>query len=314
MKKYIYYIIFILILFLIWKMPVSAREFRTCIRTENNLHVKDFLINNHNLEDIMSTPCVSDSDKVYDYADLLTEDEEDKIYNEIQDYIEKTGFDLAVVTIDDNNKGSTVAYADDFYDYNGFGKGETRDGSIFVLDMDLRKIYMSTNGQAILMYSDDRIGNDEEYQDTGTITDYGYDYVVKQEYYNAFSEMIKRALYFYNLGYPESNSKYEISETGEPIRIHYMNYPLIGGVAGIITLIVGIIFYNLTRLKIKVGSTISYLKEKNITTRSDILVNSVVTHTLRNTDSGSSGGGHSGGSSYHSSSSGGFHGGGGRSF
>ncbi|MBR3661092.1 MAG: TPM domain-containing protein [Bacilli bacterium] len=313
MKKYIYYLIFILILFLIWKLPASAKEFKTCIRTETNLHVKDYFIKGNNLNDIMTTPCVFDSDKIYDYANLLTDSEEEKLYDEVWNYIETTGFDLAIVTINENVKGSAVYFADDFYDYNSFGKGETRDGSLFLIDMDTRKVYMSTTGNAILMYSDDRIGNDEEYQNTGTITDYGYDYVVKQEYYNAFSEMIKRALYFYNLGYPESNKNIEINEIGKPIVIHYLNYPFIGGISLFITLIIAIIFYNITRLKIKVGSTISYLKEKNITTRNDRLVNTIVTHTLRNTDSGGSSG-HSGGSSYHSSSSGGFHGGGGRSF
>ena len=155
------------------------------------------------------------------------------------------------------------------------------------------------------MYSDDRIAS---------IIDAGYDYLKAENYYNSISRMIDSLTTFFKEGYPESNRNIEISETGEPIIIHYINYPFIGGISLVITLILAIIFYNMTRLKIKVGSTISYLKNKNITKRSDILVNSVVTHTLRNTDTGSSGGGHSGGSSYHSSSSGGFHGGGGRSF
>ena len=71
--------------------------------------------------------------------------------------------------------------------------------------------------------------------------------------------------------------------------------------------------YNKSKLKLKVGSTISYLKNKKITKQEDILVNTVVTHTLRYSDT-SSGGGHSSGGGFHSSSGGSSHGGGGRSF
>lgn len=303
MRKWIYYLCFILLLFLISTIPVSAKEFKTCTRTTNNLHVNDALINNDNIPDIMSTPCVLDSDKVYDYADLLTDSEEDNLYNEIQTYIEKSGYDLAVVTINENVKGSASVFADDFYDYNGFGKNSTRDGSLLLIDMATREVYISTTGYAIKMYDDVRIES---------IIDAGYDYLKQKQYYNSFSAMIKSLSNYYEGGYPKSNQNIEINEIGKPIIIKYISYPLVGFISGIVTLIVSIVFYNISRLKIKVGSTISYMKNKNIKTKNDTLVNSIVTHTYRNTDSSS--GGSSGGSSYHSSSSGSFHGGGGRGF
>ena len=54
-------------------------------------------------------------------------------------------------------------------------------------------------------------------------------------------------------------------------------------------------------------------ENEEITKQEDILVNTIVTHTLRYSDT-SSGGGHSSGGGFHSSSSGSSHGGGGRSF
>ena len=303
MKKWIYFLCFILLIFLISIIPVSAKEFKTCTRTTNNLHVRDSLITKYNLSDILATPCVDYVEKVYDYADLLTDEEETNLYNEIQDYIEKTGYDLPIVTINDNPKHSAMTFADDFYDYNEFGKNTTRDGVLLLIDMDTREVYISTTGYAIKMYDDERIER---------IIDAGYGYLKNQDYYNCFSAMIKSLISYYDTGYPVSNQNMEINEIGKPIIIKYMNYPLIGGITSIITLIVAIIFYNLSRLKIKVGSIVSYMNNKNITLKSDSLVNSVITHTLRNTDSGS--GGSSGGSSYHSSSSGSFHGGGGRGF
>ena len=304
MKKYIYFSVFILLLYLISIIPVSAKEIRTCVRTDSDLHVREQFNLGSNRNDIMTTPCVDDMDKVYDFADLLTDEEEDKLYQEVNSFISQTGYDLAVVTTNDNNKRSEVEYADDFYDYNDFGKNSTRDGLLLLIDMTNRKVYISTTGNAIVMYNS-RIDS---------IIDAGYDYLTSGDYYNTFSKMIEKQEYYFDLGPDERDSKtIIIDEYGNASYIKYMPYGLIGFISGIVTLIVSIIMYNKSKLKLKVGSTISYMKDKNITKKQDNLVNTVVTHTLRYSDT-SSGGGHSSGGGFHSSSSGSSHGGGGRSF
>ena len=304
MKKYIYFSVFILLLYLISIIPVSAKEIRTCVRTDSDLHVRERFNLGTNKNDIMTTPCVDDMDKVYDFADLLTDEEEDKLYQEVNSFISQTGYDLAVVTTNDNNKRSEVEYADDFYDYNDFGKNSTRDGLLLLIDMTNRKVYISTTGNAIVMYNS-RIDS---------IIDAGYDYLTSGDYYNTFSKMIEKQEYYFDLGPDERDSKtIIIDEYGNASYIKYMPYGLIGFISGIVTLIVSIVMYNKSKLKLKVGSTISYMKDKNITKKQDNLVNTVVTHTLRYSDT-SSGGGHSSGGGFHSSSSGSSHGGGGRSF
>jgi len=311
--KIFYLLCVIFLLFLISIIPTSAKEFKTCTRTDANLHVKENLINNHNLNDIMQTPCVDEVAKVYDFADLLTDIEEEQLYGEVSRFITKTNYDLILVTINQNNKDSAEAYADDFYDYNDFGKGDVRDGLLILIDMDNRELYISTTGNAIKMYDDERLGIDEKYYNTNSVLDCGYDYIVNGEYYNTFSSMINRLTEFYDLGVPSSNIDITIDDTGKPVLIRHINYSLIGIISTVITTIIAIVVYNISRLKIKTPSTISYLKKSNITLTKDTFVNSVITHTLRNVDTGSSGG-FSGGSSYHSSSSGSFHGGGGRHF
>ena len=304
MKKYIYFSVFILLLYLISIIPVSAKEIRTCVRTDSDLHVREQFNLGTNKNDIMTTPCVDDMDKVYDFADLLTDEEEDKLYQEVNSFISQTGYDLAVVTTNENNKRSEVEYADDFYDYNDFGKNSTRDGLLLLIDMTNRKVYISTTGNAIVMYNS-RIDS---------IIDAGYDYLTSGDYYNTFSKMIEKQEYYFDLGPDERDSKtIIIDEYGNASYIKYMPYGLIGFISGIVTLIVSIVMYNKSKLKLKVGSTISYMKDKNITKKQDNLVNTVVTHTLRYSDT-SSGGGHSSGGGFHSSSSGSSHGGGGRSF
>ena len=51
-----------------------------------------------------------------------------------------------------------MEYADDFYDYNFFKEN----GSLFLIDMDTRNIWISTKGKAITIYTDEKINNINE--------------------------------------------------------------------------------------------------------------------------------------------------------
>ena len=75
MKKYLYLFAFALLLYLISIIPVSAKEIRTCVRTANDLHVREKFNLGTNQNDIMTTPCVDEVQKVYDFADLLTDED-----------------------------------------------------------------------------------------------------------------------------------------------------------------------------------------------------------------------------------------------
>ena len=305
MKKIIYYLTFLILLLIINSLPVSAKEIKTCTRTETNLHVRDKFNLGTNKDDILNTPCVDDMDKIYDFANLISDEDEDKLYQVVTNFINLSNYDLALVTTNENPKYSEVEYADDFYDYNMFGKNETRDGLLILIDMYNRRVYVSTTGYAIKMFDDTRID---------TIIDAGYLELKNADYYNCLHNMVLETLNLFNLGYPESNSNMLINENGDPYFLKYISYPLVIFIASLVTLIVSLILYFKTRLKIKKANTVSYLKKKDLTTKTDQLVNSTVTHTRIVSSSSGSGGGSSGGSSFHSSSSGSSHGGGGRSF
>ncbi len=305
-KKLIYYLAFLLLLLIIKSLPVSALEINTCTRTNTDLKVRDSFIKENNRSAILKTPCVDASLKIYDFADLLTDNDEEKLQTEALDFISKTNYDLAVVTILDNENKTTMEYADDFYDYNDFGFNKTRDGVLILLDMMEREVYISTTGNAILLYDDERI------QD---IIDYGFSELEIEDYYQALTNMVNGLVDYYDLGYPDSNQNLLIDEFGNPYYVRYIPYSLVFILSSIFTLIISLVFYFKSRLKIKKGDVISYLKSKDITLQNDKLVNTIITHSPRNTSSNSSSSSSSGGgSSYHSSSSGSFHGGGGRHF
>ena len=194
MKKYLITLITIIFIF-----PVLVNASTTTYeRTKDNLRVpdkvnyKDRMYNN-----VISTPAVNTEEKIYDFADLFTDEEEADIYRMIMNYKNSTNLDLAVVTINDNNKGSAMVYADDFYDYNDFNLN----GSLYLIDMDTREFYISTSGTALLYYNDYRI----EY----TLSSMDYS-MINGEYKESINILTNNLIRFYNEGIPEGNSKYEI--------------------------------------------------------------------------------------------------------
>src|SRR5574344_564031 len=128
MKKF-KFIIFGLFIFFIVNNNVFAST-NTYIRTkEAPLVPKDVVVDENNINNILNTPAVSSSEKVYDYADLLTDDEEKKLVTNINEYISNSIIDVAIVTTNNLNGYSISDYAYNFYDYNDF----MSDGVVFVI-------------------------------------------------------------------------------------------------------------------------------------------------------------------------------------
>lgn len=87
-------------------------------------------------------PIVDDnSASVYDLANLLDSEEIENLEALIEKVEAKKAYRIVVVTTD-YNPGTAMAYADDFFDFNGFGE----DGILFLLDMDNREQWISTTG------------------------------------------------------------------------------------------------------------------------------------------------------------------------
>jgi len=201
-----YFLIFSICFFLISNSFASTKTYE---RTLNNLQVsEDIEVTDYNRDIILKTPKVDETEKIYDFADLFSKSEEEQLYNEINDFIYDTDFDMAIVTINKNPKSSAMNYADDFYDYNYFGIGSTHDGLLFLIDMDTREMWISTTGNAILMYDDNRI--DEILYNT-------YVEISNQNYYECGLSFIETSKYYFGLGIPDSNKDYIIDENGDYI-------------------------------------------------------------------------------------------------
>lgn len=297
MKK-IKYLLLIIILFSFSITPVFAST-NIFTRTEDNLLISsDIAVTSENLDNILSTPAVDASEKIYDFADLLTVSEEEKVYHIVDDFISKTGFDLAIVTINENNKFSAREYADDFYDYNFFGNDGEHSGILFLIDMDTREIYMSTTGKASSMYSDYRVD---------IILDAIYQDFSNADYLNGIIKFVTILENYDTMGLPSNkDSKYAIGIDGEV----YREFPwlIVFGAPIVITaIVIGIMIHKNKIVRVATSSR-EYLDKNslNIRTVSDRLIS---TNTIAVPIASSSGG-----SSHHLGSSGRSHGGGGHRF
>lgn len=248
--------------------------------------------------------------KIYDYAQILTPNEEESLKLEIDEFIKDYNMDMVLVSVKYHQRNTTKAYAEDFYDYNGFGLNSTYDGIIFVIDFNFgyRDIYISTTGESIRLYDDYRINNMLD-----NISD-----VSNKDYVDWYKSFISDAKYYASLGVPSSNSGTHIDNNGDLVYndsylIKNLPWLMIIIISLVIPSIVIVILINKNKMIKKSINANYYIKEGSIVinTRNDRFV---TTHTtsVRINDSSSSSGGRVGGSSTSRGSSGRSHGGGGR--
>lgn len=278
-------------------------DVETYERTDEFLRVHESIeVTPHNKDDILNTPAVNEKEKIYDFADLLTDEEELKLYNQTYEFINNYKMDLVVVTIN-KNYTTVQEYADNFYDYNYFGINDTFDGVLLLIDMDNREISISTNGRAILMYSNYRIEK--------TLDDM-YFYIQNEDYFDTFKSGIDKLDSYAKEGIPEENKNSYINEYGEFIFVPVKTFPLLVFliISAVVATIILLIFINKNRLVKKAYEAKEYInKDKcQVTKLQDRLISSNTTKVRINNDTSSSG------SRSHRSSSGRFHGGGSRRF
>lgn len=129
-------------------------------RNVNDLQVWNTIEINDSVKDsILTTPKVDETQKIYDFADLLNDTEEKRLYVKIKNFIQKYEIDMVVVTINYNPKMNPQKYVDDFYRYNYFGMGENHDGIILLIDMNYRTAWISVYGDTQTSFDNTKLSN-----------------------------------------------------------------------------------------------------------------------------------------------------------
>ena len=305
MKKILLFIV--LMLFII---PVYAREIGYNSdgyerNANNNYGVnKKIDINSNNKTNIMNTPYVDPSLKVYDYANVFSEEEKKEIKSLIDGFISDTKLDFVFVSIDMEYTNDEVNddYANDFYDYNDFGiNNEYYGGVVFLVNMyEKNKIYIaSVIGEAQYYCNESRL--DELLDDI-------FVYFRDSNYENGLTTFIHSFKKYYDKGY--DSEKYYLDDKGVLKKKYSLPY-FMSVLSGAFVSLLSVLGLAKKNKVVRVASDANdYLVKTsfNYLNMNDNLISSITNHHIITSTTSSTGHSHSGiGSSGRGHISGGRH-------
>lgn len=230
-----------------------------------------------------------------DSAELLTEAEADNLLSKLSVVSKSQQMDIVVVTVRSLEGKTPAAFADDFYDYNGY----VEDGILLLVAMNSRDCYISTSGYGITAFTDAGI-------------DYILDKIVPMlsdgEYAEAFRCFTELCDEF--ISEARSGEAYDVGHLPKGQFKILRNLLISLGIGLLVAFIVtGVMRGSLKSVKSQPTAD-NYIKNGsvNITRSRDRFLYRHISRRAIPKDN------NSGGSSTHRSSSGSFHGGGGRKF
>lgn len=255
---------------------------------------------------------------VVDDAGLFTAEEISQMETLIQSIQSTYQVDAVVVTSEDVPRNGSQAFADDYFDYNGYGLGSDKAGILYLIDMSNRVPHISTSGVMIDYMTDHRI---EE------LLDLVDRYLQRQKFGASAIALLQQTAAYMKEGREYGSFRYD-SETGERLTGLYNPLTLVEiGIAVAAGLVVCLLLVSAVTKKYTLkGTTYQYQANRNTSlslqqSQDQFLRESrrTIRHSIPSSGGGgSSMGGRSGGgmgSSVHTSSSGSSHGGGtGRGF
>ena len=89
-----------------------------------------------------------------DDADLLTDREENSINSKLERISGDQQCEVAILTVYSLGGKTATEYADDFFDYNGYGYGNDDDGILLLISMEYSDWAMTTYGFGITAFTD----------------------------------------------------------------------------------------------------------------------------------------------------------------
>ena len=242
------------------------------------------------------------SDKLLcDNSGILSSDEAQSLSQRLNEVSESCDMDVVIVTTDSSDGKTSRDYADDYYDQNGYGRGEANSGILLLVNFEESDVWISTAGDAIYIFTDAGIE---------AMLDNIVPYLSDGDWYGGFNEYISLCEDYYihaKEGSPYDTDDMPKEENG--FDMANLLVPIgIGIAAGFIT--TGAMKSKLKSVHFETRAN-NYIKSGSyeLTHERDIFLYSTVTKTPKPQDNN-----RSGGSSIHTSSGGVSHGGGGRGF
>lgn len=229
---------------------------------------------------------------VMDNAKFLSEDETSTLSEMLDSIRYKYSMDVAVVTTESLDGKSCEQFADDYYDYEGYGFGADKDGIMLVVSKNPRNYHFTTTSRGIRVFNDAAINylkkNVEEY-------------LRNDDYYGAFlkfAEISEQIL--------ESDAMGEVFKAETTPKARKTGLAVALGIPAVMALIIVLVGYFKMNDAVSKPAANEYAKNSiNITKSHDIYLYKTVNKTAKPQNNASS---------THTSSSGRTHGGGGGSY
>ena len=248
-----------------------------------------------------STVILDTRARVVDMAELLSDSEKTALLSKLDEISERQKLDIVVLTVNTLDGKTPRDYADDFYDYNGYGFGENKDGILLLVSMEDRDWWISTTGYGITVLKDAGI----EYISEKFLSDLSDgDYA---QAFTTYAELCDQFITQAKTGEPYDTG----NMLKEPFNVAWNIL-----VAFVIGLVVAVIVTNIMKKQLKTvqlkSEANNYVKANSmiVTENRDLFLYNQVSRRARPKETDNS----SGGSSTHTSSSGSSHGGGGGKF
>ena len=234
--------------------------------------------------------------RLVDRGELLTEEERESLLSKLNEVSEDLEFDIVVVTVPELGDKTATEYADDFFDYNGYGWGEDKDGVLLLLSMEHRNFAVSTHGYGRTVIPDEKL------EDFGSafLPD-----ISEGNYYQGFLNFTDQCSAFY-----------ENAGTGEKTEPGIPNKGYVIGIVLVLGFLMALVLTKKRRDQLTTvvprGGAVNYLREGslNLTEKSQHLEWEYETYTLKETERDSDSSDYFTSSGSHESDSGETHGGG----
>ena len=305
----------LLILLLLLPVLVFASTNTKSREGVKNYGVTKFKVTEKIKKYVLKTPYVDANEKIYDFSNIFTDEEEVEVLNKINAFREKTDFDLVILSYDlpYSSDKENENFATDFYDFNDFD----RNGIILFRNTYAEDPYYDiySFGEAQLYFYDTRLSS---------LLDDIYDHVHSGNYMSAMDTMINKLETYYTSGKLKGyfidkdgilrNEKdYTIDENGNlKKKVHYFA-PVLPSLifSAIVTAITMSIMVNKNKMIRVATKATEYVDRKSIKyeQNEDKFITTSTTRTRISSDSsgggghsssiGHSGGGHSSGGGRH---------------
>ena len=230
--------------------------------------------------------------RLVDEAGLLTVEQAERLTEKLDEVSERQKLDVIIITVDSLEGYTATQFADDTFDYNGFGMGDNYDGILLLISMEERDWAISTHGYGITVFTD----AGQEY-----MVDSFLGHISNGDYYEGFDTFADLADSF--ITQAKTDAPYDINNLPKkPMSPIWILISILGG-ALIALIATGVMRSSLKSVsKQRVASNYLVSTAMSPFANQDLYLYSVVTKKLKPKEN-------EGGSSTHKSSSGRTHGG-----